>query len=58
MVVQSTHHPISILEAIKTTCHLPRNVCDNIAIVTKKLCRLFMIHYKFFGEVCFKIFTL
>ena len=47
MVVQSTHHTVLILEATKKTCHLPRNIYDNIKTVTKKVCRLGMIHKKF-----------
>ena len=47
MVVQSAHHPVLILEAAKKTCHLPRNIFDNITTVTKKVCRLGMIHNKF-----------
>ena len=47
MVVQSAHHPVLILEATKKTCHLPRNICDNIATVTKKVFHLGMIHNKF-----------
>ena len=47
MVVQNAHHTVLILEATKTTCHLPRNTCDNITTVTKKVCRLGMIHNKF-----------
>ena len=47
MVVQSAYHPILILEAAKKTCHLPRNISDNITTVTKKVCRLGMIHKKF-----------
>ena len=47
MVGQSTHHPVLILEAAKMTCHLPRNIFDNIITVTKKVCRLGMIHNKF-----------
>ena len=34
MVVQSTQHPVLILEAAKKARHLPRNICDNIAIFT------------------------
>ena len=52
MVVQSSQHPILILEASKRTCHLPKNICDNITTVTKKICRLGMIRNKFKGEVC------
>ena len=40
MVVQSAHHPVK-------TCHLPRNIYDNITTVTKNVCRLGMIHDKF-----------
>ena len=47
MVVQSISHPILILETTKKTCHLPRNICDNMITVTKKVCRLGMIHNKF-----------
>ena len=47
MVVQSTHHPVLMLEAAKKTCHLLRNICDNITTVTKKVCHLGMIHNKF-----------
>ena len=47
MVVQSAHHPVLILEAAKKTCHLPRNTYDNITTVTKKICRLGLIHNKF-----------
>ena len=36
MVVYSIHHPVLILEAVKKTCHLPKNICDNIKTVTKK----------------------
>ena len=36
MAAQSTHYPALVLEAAKKTCHLPRNVCDNITTVTKK----------------------
>ena len=56
--VQSTHRPVLILQAAKKTCHLLRNICDNIAAVTNKICRLAMIHTKFEGEVCFSIFTI
>ena len=56
--VQSTHHPVLILQAAKKTCHLLRNICDNIAAVTNKMCRLAMIHTKFEGELCFSIFTM
>ena len=52
MVVQSTHHPVLILETTKRTCHLPRNICDIITTVTKKNFRLGMIHDRFQGEVC------
>ena len=47
MVVQSAHHPVLILEPAKKTRHLPRNIYDNITTVTKKACRLAMIHNKF-----------
>ena len=56
--VQSTHRPVLILQAAKKTCHLLRNICDDIAAVTNKMCRLAMIHTKFEGEVCFSIFTM
>ena len=36
MIVQTTHNPVLILESAKKTCHLPRNICDNITTVTKK----------------------
>ena len=42
----STYHPVFILEDDKKTCHLPRNICDNIATVTKNVGRLGMIHNK------------
>ena len=51
MVFQNTHHPTLILEATKKTCHLPRNNCDNITTVTRKVCSLSIIHNKFQGEV-------
>ena len=47
MVVQSTPHPVLILEAAKKTRHLPRNICDNITTATKNVCCLGMIHNKF-----------
>ena len=47
MVVQSTHQPVLILEASIKTCHLPRNICDNITTVTKNVCRIGMIRNKF-----------
>ena len=47
MVVQSVHQPVLILEATKKTCHLSRNIYDNITTVTKKVCRLGMIRNKF-----------
>ena len=43
----STYHPVFILEDAKKTCHLPRNICDNIAAVTKNVGRLGMNHNKF-----------
>ena len=43
----STYHPVFILEDAKKTCHLPRNIFDNIATVTKNAGRLGMIHNKF-----------
>ena len=46
MVVQSTHRPVLLLEAAKKKCHLPRNICGNITTLTKKVCRLAMIHNK------------
>ena len=50
MIAQTTRHPVLILEAAKKTCHLPRNICDNITAVTKKNCRLGITHNKFSGE--------
>ena len=47
MAVQSTHHPVLILEVSKRMCHLPKNICDNITTVTKKVCLLGMIRNKF-----------
>ena len=47
MVVQTAHPPVLILEAAKKACHLPRNIYDNITTVTKKVCRLGMIHNKY-----------
>ena len=47
MVFQNTHHPTLILEATKKTCHLPRNNCDNITTVTRKVCSLSIIYNKF-----------
>ena len=47
MVAQSAYHPVFILEAAKKTCHLPTTIYDNITTVTKKVCRLGMIHNKF-----------
>ena len=47
MVAQSAHHPVLILEDAKKTCHLPRNIYDNITTVTKKVCHLGIIHNKF-----------
>ena len=47
MVVQSKHYSVLILKAPKKTCHLLRNVCDNITTVTKKVCCLGMIHNEF-----------
>ena len=47
MVAQSTHHPVLILKPAKKACRLPRNVCDNITTVTKKVCRLGMIRNNF-----------
>ena len=58
MVAQSTHHPGLILESAKNTCHLPRDICDNITTETKKICWLDMIYNKFHGDVCIQIFTL
>ena len=52
MAVQNTHQPVLILEAAKATRHLPRNICDNIAIVTKNVCCLGMIRNKVLREVC------
>ena len=46
MVVQSTDHQVLILEGSIKTCHLPRNIFDNIATVTKNICRLGMTHNK------------
>ena len=43
MIVQSTHHPVLILEAAKKTCHLPRNICDNMTTVPKNVCCLSLI---------------
>ena len=50
MIVQTTRHPVLILEAAKKTCHLPRNICDNIKAVTKIICHLGIIHNKLSGE--------
>ena len=52
MAVQNTHQPVLILEAAKETCHLSRNICGNIAIVTKNVCCLGMIRNKVLDEVC------
>ena len=37
---RAPHHPVLILEAAKKTCHLPRNICDNITTATEKVFRL------------------
>ena len=47
MIVQSTHHPVLILETTKRTCHLPRNICDNITAVTKKIVVMIVLLLQF-----------
>ena len=54
MIVQSTHHRVLILEAAKKMCHLPRNICDNITTVSKKVCRLGMTLTNFREKFVFR----